>query len=85
MKSSDCPVYPVRDDPILQRDSYTGSHVTRAARIEPVTVPGCIFVSEQFAAAFSQLDDPDLLCVPAGVEKLAKGYDTCDVYWLGRR
>jgi class 3 adenylate cyclase/tetratricopeptide (TPR) repeat protein len=79
------PVYPVRDDPILKRDAWTGSHITRAARIEPVTVPGCIFVSEQFAAAFAEAPDSELLCVPAGVENLAKGYDTCNVYWLGRR
>jgi class 3 adenylate cyclase len=28
-------------DPIIGKKSYFGSHVTRAARIEPVTIPGC--------------------------------------------
>ena len=27
-----------------------GAHVNKAARIEPITLPGAIYVSEQFAA-----------------------------------
>ncbi len=37
-------------DPITGALNYYGSHVNRAARIEPVTVPGNIYASEQFAA-----------------------------------
>ena len=37
-------------DPIIERVNFFGSHVNRAARIEPVTTPGCVFASEQFAA-----------------------------------
>lgn len=41
-----CPIL----DPIIGRKSYTGFHVTRAARIEPVTEPGHVYASEEFAA-----------------------------------
>jgi class 3 adenylate cyclase len=37
-------------DPIIGKPNFYGSHVNRAARIEPVTVPGCVYASEQFAA-----------------------------------
>ena len=42
-----------RLDPILGRKNVFGSQVNRAARIEPVTTPGCVFVSEHFAAALA--------------------------------
>jgi len=41
-------------DPILRRQNVYGSHVNRAARLEPVTVPGCIYASEQFAALLTE-------------------------------
>ncbi|HEV7734884.1 MAG TPA: RyR domain-containing protein [Candidatus Binatia bacterium] len=37
-------------DPVVRRLGFTGSHVNRAARIEPVTRPGEVFASEEFAA-----------------------------------
>ena len=37
-------------DPVVRRLGFTGSHVNRAARIEPVTKPGQVFASEEFAA-----------------------------------
>lgn len=41
------------DDPFLQQPGLFGREVTAAARIEPVTAPGSIFVSEQFACALA--------------------------------
>ncbi|MDQ2731117.1 MAG: adenylate/guanylate cyclase domain-containing protein, partial [Armatimonadota bacterium] len=41
-------------DPIMQRPNFYGSHVNRAARMEPVTVPGCVYASEQFAAMLTE-------------------------------
>ena len=35
-------------------ETYIGSQVSRAARIEPVTPPGQIYVTEQFAAVFER-------------------------------
>jgi class 3 adenylate cyclase len=78
------PVYQ-RLDPILGRENVFGSHVNRAARIEPVTTPGCVFVSEQFAAALAVEPGHPFTCEYVGVEDLAKGYDRCPLYLLGRR
>lgn len=35
-------------DPVLDKTNYFGREVSRAARIEPVTPPGCIYASEAF-------------------------------------
>ena len=43
------PVF-VHYDPVVRRLGFTGAHVNRAARIEPVTRPGEVFASEEFAA-----------------------------------
>ncbi len=37
-------------DAITGRENYFGSHVNRAARIEPITQPGCIYISDTFAS-----------------------------------
>ncbi|MFZ3376265.1 MAG: adenylate/guanylate cyclase domain-containing protein [Chthoniobacterales bacterium] len=37
-------------DPVTRRLGFTGAHVNRAARIEPVAKPGEVFASEEFAA-----------------------------------
>jgi len=72
-------------DPIIDRINYFGSHVARAARIEPVTVPGCAFVSEQFAALLAVDPLHDFVCEYIGIEHLAKQYDQCPLYRLVRR
>jgi class 3 adenylate cyclase len=51
------PVLPVHD-PILGTDAFMGSHVSRTARIEPVTPPGAVFVTEPFAAALELAAGP---------------------------
>ena len=72
-------------DPIINRRNYYGSHVTRAARIEPVTLPGCAFVSEQFAALLTVAPDHEFVCEYIGIEYLFKKYDRCPLYRLARR
>jgi class 3 adenylate cyclase len=72
-------------DPIIGRTNYFGSHVNRAARIEPVTMPGCAFASEQFAALLEVEARQDFVCEYVGVEELAKHYDRCPLYRLARR
>jgi class 3 adenylate cyclase len=72
-------------DPIIEKDNYFGSHVSRAARIEPVTVPGCAFASEQFAACLN-IEAPDAFaCEYLGVHDLAKDYDRVPLYRVVRR
>ena len=36
-------------DRLIARQNYFGSHVIRAARIEPVVAPGAIYVSAELA------------------------------------
>jgi class 3 adenylate cyclase/tetratricopeptide (TPR) repeat protein len=69
-------------DAIIGRNNYFGSHVSRAARIEPVTAPGCAFVSEQFAAALAMTPGHDFVCEYLGLQPLAKEYDVCPLYRL---
>ena len=46
------PVFPI-DDPVLGYRSYMGTHVSRTARIEPITPVGSVYVTEAFAAALA--------------------------------
>jgi class 3 adenylate cyclase len=78
------PVYPYMDK-ILGRQNFFGSHVNRAARIEPVTTPGCAYVSEQFAAYVAVECGDEFVCDYVGVENLAKDYDRCPLYHLRPR
>lgn len=72
-------------DPVVRRLGFTGAHVNRAARIEPVAKAGEVFASEEFAAlaelnAEIQRRDGDggagagFVCEYAGTMPLAKGY-----------
>ncbi|HEX6986441.1 MAG TPA: adenylate/guanylate cyclase domain-containing protein, partial [Planctomycetaceae bacterium] len=67
-------------DPVIGRENYFGSHVTRAARIEPVTTPGCVYASEQMAALLAVDAAAGFRCGYVGEEHLAKGYDRCPLY-----
>ena len=73
-------------DPVTRQLSYTGAHVTRAARIEPITKPGTAFVTEEFVAV-AMAEGPgalefDYRCL--GTIPLAKGYGQSRIYQLGR-
>jgi class 3 adenylate cyclase len=72
-------------DPVIGRENFFGSHVSRAARIEPVTVPGCAFASEQFAACLTVEAPTEFASEYLGVHELAKGYDRCPLYRVLRR
>src|SRR5262245_43052220 len=37
-------------DPLMERENYTGTYVSRAARLELATPPGEVYASEAFAA-----------------------------------
>ncbi len=69
-------------DAVIGRNNYFGSHVSRAARIEPVTAPGCAFASEQFAAALALTPGHGFVCEYLGMQPLAKDYDVCPLYRL---
>jgi len=71
-------------DPIIKQENFFGSHVTRAARIEPVAAPGSVYVSEQTAAALAASDDRRFACDYLGPLGLAKEYGSGKIYRLRR-
>jgi class 3 adenylate cyclase/tetratricopeptide (TPR) repeat protein len=72
-------------DPIIGQRSYSGTHVSRAARLEPVTPPGQVFASQAFAALCEFAQVKSFTCDYAGSLPLAKGYGTYPVYHLRRQ
>lgn len=78
------PVYR-HSDPIIKRDNFFGTDVNLTARIEPVTMPGCAYASEQFAAVLAATAGESFVCEYVGVEKLAKEFGRCALYQLGSR
>lgn len=78
------PAYRIHDR-ISGRLNFYGTEVSRAARIEPVTPPGSVFVTEPFAAILA-LEAPERFrCRYVGRISLAKDYGTYPMYWLTRR
>jgi hypothetical protein len=74
------PVYEAVD-PVLGLTNYFGAHVSRTARIEPVTPAGEVYVTEQFAARLA-LDPDGFDCDYVGLVPAAKGYGTLRRYHL---
>ncbi|QXQ08125.1 adenylate/guanylate cyclase domain-containing protein [Sphingosinicellaceae bacterium] len=72
------------DDPVTGNPTYYGVEVSRTARIEPVTPPGQVYVTESFAAALA-MDAPGRFpCHYVGKVPLAKAYGTFPMYRLSR-
>jgi len=72
-------------DPIIDRDNYFGSSVTKAARIEPVTPPGMVYASEAFAATLAATGQDAYTLEYVGLMPLAKGFGESRIYRLDRR
>ncbi|EME70145.1 Calphotin [Paramagnetospirillum caucaseum] len=86
-------------DPICGRQNFYGSHINRAARLEPVTVIGHVYATQQFVAVLtaeqsamrseSQNRGEDFVerfaCEYVGVLSLAKDFGKQTVYHLRRR
>jgi class 3 adenylate cyclase len=77
------PVFPTFD-PVLKADAFMGSHVSRTARIEPVTPPGAVYVTEEFAAALMLAGHRELNGDYVGHMAAAKGYGNLRMYRLRR-
>jgi class 3 adenylate cyclase len=67
-------------DPILRQRNYTGAHVSRAARLEPVTPPGNVYASEPFAALCECDGVREFVCEYVGRMPLAKKYGDYRAY-----
>ena len=77
------PVY-LTLDPITQRETAIGAHVSRAARIEPVTPEGCVYVTETFAAVLAMGSHNEFACDYVGQTETAKNYGLMRMFLLRR-
>jgi class 3 adenylate cyclase len=72
-------------DPITSSRKFFGTHVNRAARIEPITPPGQVYASEAFAALAAAQQVTELSFEYAGQVPMAKGYGIYPTYHVTRR
>jgi len=78
------PAFEIRD-PVTQLHGFTGTHVSRAARIEPVTPPGYVYCSEAHAALVALDNHDSYSCEFVGNMPYAKNYGVFPMYSLKRR
>jgi len=72
-------------DPITQKPTYWGRELTRAARIEPRTPEGEVYVTDAFAALLSLEPAAPFATEYVGRVTTAKGFETIPMYQLRRR
>jgi Tetratricopeptide Repeats-Sensor/Adenylate and Guanylate cyclase catalytic domain len=71
-------------DPVTGRLNYLGAHVSRAARIEPITPAGEVYATREFAAIARAERATGFKCEYVGRTPLAKGYGTAPMYVVRR-
>ncbi len=69
-------------DPLIRHENFFGSHVIRAARIEPVAAPGSIYVSAELASILAARGVDEFAADFLGTLPLAKGYGSERLYRL---
>ncbi len=74
-----------REHPILGITNFHGTEVTRAARMEPRTPDGAVYVTDQFAALLSLEPDAPATCQYVGRLPSAKDFGTFPMYVLTDR
>lgn len=77
------PLYRIYD-PVIGHWSYTGAHVTRAARLEPSTDPGKVFATLAFVALAAAERASEFSCRSAGRRELVKGAGEFELFELTR-
>jgi class 3 adenylate cyclase len=77
------PVYACTD-PVTQSLNFIGTHVSRAARLEPITPPGQVYASQAFAALAAAGRVSGFTCDYVGQTPLAKKYGTFPTYHVRR-
>ena len=77
------PVY-ASHDPILGRTNFIGAQVSRAARMEPNTPPGLVYVTEQFAASIALEHGDAFTADYAGTRPTPKNYGDLKMFRLRR-
>ena len=77
------PVYCYKE-PLSKEQEYAGSHIVRAARIEPITPPGQVYASQQFAALASTQRVHGFTCEYVGRIPLPKHAGIIPLYLVRR-
>jgi class 3 adenylate cyclase/tetratricopeptide (TPR) repeat protein len=77
------PVYACTD-PVTLRPNYIGAHVSRAARIEPITPTGQVYASQSFAALAAAEGVKVFRCDYVGRTPMAKKYGVFPTYVVHR-
>jgi class 3 adenylate cyclase len=71
-------------DQISGRAGYYGTHISRAARIEPITPPGQVYASQQFAALAASEGVEEFVCEYKGETQMAKKYGAFPTFHVRR-
>jgi class 3 adenylate cyclase len=74
-----------RRDPVRDTTGFYGVEVTRAARMEPRTPEGAVYVTDQFAALLALEPDASAACQYVGRLPSAKDFGTFPMYVLTTR
>ena len=77
------PILPLVD-PVRGIPAYWGREMTRAARIEPKTPEGEVYVTDAFAALCALERSDEFVCEYVGWVTTAKGFETIRMYRLRR-
>lgn len=72
-------------DPVIRQRNFTGAHVSRAARIEPITPPGSVYSSQSFAALCECQGVKEFTCEYVGRMPLAKKYGEYPMFSVRKR
>lgn len=72
-------------DPVTEQMNYIGAHVSRAARIEPITPSDQVYASQAFSALAAEQNIGAFRCDYVGQTSLAKQYGTFPTYVVLRR
>lgn len=72
-------------DPVMGQPTFTGAHVSRTARMEPITPPGQVYASQPFAAVAAAQFVDEFSCDYVGQTPLAKGYGIFPTYHVRRK
>ena len=72
-------------DPVLKKTNYFGVHVSRAARVEPVTPPGKVYATWPFASQIAILKNAPVRVDYVGDLPAAKSYGHLQMYVLTER
>jgi class 3 adenylate cyclase len=72
-------------NPVTGKSDYIGTHVTRAARLEPITPPGNVYATYGFASLAAAEGVEGFACEYVGETPLAKSAGMCPTYHVRRR